>query len=278
MIFVLELLVIGGITGVLSGLLGIGGAFIVIPLLTAAGLSFREAAALGLIFVVFTSSSGVLQHLRQGTVIWILGLILMAGSIPSAMIGSHYSTVLPNRVLQFVFAFILLATAVSYLMYKRIGPRTERTDYSQPDDGRNRRYILIRRKQVAGTDLVFPINVFIGLLLGTCLGFLSGLLGIGGGWFLVPLLVLLMDIPIKIAVGTTLLVTVLTSLTAVVAHWGFGNLSFTIAGPLILSGIVGAQVGTVLLLRISNLWAERLLVLLLVIASAYMLGKGVRLL
>jgi uncharacterized membrane protein YfcA len=273
MILTFEMLAIGGVTGVLSGLLGVGGGFVMIPLLNLAGLPMREATGLSLMYVVFTAASGTLTHIRLGTVDPLLGVLLMSGATPMAPVGSRYGTILPNKVLEVVFGFVVVATAAAYLRWRHSargvsGSVPQRVDPPHP------RYIFLRRRRVGNEELIFTVNSFSGVAIGACIGFVSGLLGVGGGWLLVPLLVLLMGIPLRVAVGTSLFGILVPASVGAVSHWRFGNLDLAASIPLILSGVVGAQLGTVLLVRISRAWRERLLVMLLMVASAYMLGRG----
>ena len=273
MIFILEMVTIGGLTGVLSGLLGVGGGVVMIPLLNAAGFPMREAAGLSLLYVAFTAVSGTLSHIRLGTVDPLLGLILLSGATPMAPVGSHYATILPNQILEIVFAFVIMVTVAAYLGWGR-SARAVSERLSQGADFPRRRYVLLRRRRVGNEELIFTVNSLSGLAVGACIGFVSGLLGVGGGWLLVPLLVLLMRTPLRIAVGTSLFGILAPAMVGAASHWRFGNLDLTASIPLILSGVVGAQLGALLIVRISRAWRDRLLMVLLVVASAYMLGQG----
>ncbi|TAK08240.1 sulfite exporter TauE/SafE family protein [bacterium] len=273
MIFALELVAIGGLTGVLSGLLGVGGGFIMIPLLNAAGFLMREAAGSSLLYVAFTAASGTLRHVKLGTVDPVLALLLLSGATPIAPVGSHYATILPNEILQIVFAFMVVGTAASYLRWGR-SDRGESETPLQGDELPRRRHILLRRRRVGSEEILFSVNCFSALAIGGCIGFISGLLGVGGGWLLVPLLVLLMRTPLRIAVGTSLPGILLPAIVGAASHWRLGNLHLAASIPLILSGIVGAQLGALLVVRISHAWLEWLLIILLIVASAYMLGRG----
>lgn len=122
--------------------------------------------------------------------------------------------------------------------------------------------------------MVLQVNGIIGLVIGGCIGFISGLLGLGGGWLLVPLLVLVMRTPLPIAIGTSLLGILVPAIVGAASHWRLGNLDLMASLPLILSGVLGAQAGAALVVRVSRIWLERLLISLLLAASAYMLGRA----
>ncbi len=272
--FTLEMIIIGGLTGVLSGLFGVGGGFVMIPLLIAAGFLMREAAALSLFYVAFTAASGALRHLKLGTVDPLLSLVLLSTATPMVLVGSHYSTILPHQNLQVVFALLIMGVAAAYPLWRRdnyVTPAFVRENIGNPSPG----HIVIRRRWIDDNEkIVFTINIFYGLAIGACFGFIAGLMGIGGGWLLVPLLVILMRVPLRIAVGTSLLSILVPAIVGAAMHWRFGNLDLKASVPLILSGMLGAQLGAIMLARISYAWLERLLVFLFLIASAYMFVQG----
>ena len=272
--FTLEMIIIGGLTGVLSGLLGVGGGFIMIPLLIAMGFLMREAVAVSLLYVAFTASSGAFRHLKLGTADPVLGLVLLSGATPMVIIGSHYSTILPQETLQVVFALFVIGAAAAYSRWGRSADLFTEASMSRNRGFPPRRHILIRRRQISKEEVVFTINIFYGIAIGACFGFLSGLVVIGGGWLLVPLLVILMRTPLRIAVGTSLLSIVVPAIVGAAAHWRFGNLDPKATVPLILSGIAGAQIGAITLGIMPPTWLERFLLFLLLITSGYMLGQG----
>ena len=244
-----------------------------IPLLNAAGLLMREAAGLSLLYVAFTAASGSLRHVRLGTVDPVLAVILLGGATPMAPVGSHYATILPNNALEIAFALLAIGATAAYLVWGR-GDRAAGKSLSKGEELSQSRHILLRCRRVGDEEIIFTVNILSGFVLGACLGFVSGLLGVGGGWLLVPLLVLVMRIPLRIAVGTSLLAILGPAIVGAASHWRFGNLDLRVSLPLIVSGVIGAQLGAILVVRIPPVWLERLLVFLLIVASAYMVGQG----
>lgn len=275
--FALKMGVIGSLAGILSGLLGVGGGFIMIPLLNAAGLLMREAAGLSLLYVACAASSGVLRHVRQGTVDPVLGLILILGATPLSPVGSYLATALPNEMLQIIYAFIVTGISVAYLKWGRAAQAASE-GASEPADAPRSHFSTYRRRQIGSEEIGFKVSYPVGLAIGACVGFVSGLLGVGGGWLLVPLLVLLMHIPLRVAIGTSLLGILFPAIAGAFSHWRLGNLDLTPALPLIIPGILGAQIGALLLIRVPRVWLDRLMTALLVTASVYMLARGFRIL
>lgn len=272
MFLILEMVVIGGLTGILSGLLGVGGGFIMVPLLNGAGFSMREAAGLSILYVAFTVGAGAFRHVKLGTVDAVLTLLLLAGATPMVLLGALYTTILPNSVLELIFAFVVLATTVAYWGWGRKEPAS---GGPPPVSNLPRRWRqLSRQKHLGGEELVYQVNFISAAGVGACTGFLSGLLGVGGGWLLVPLLRLSMRIPLPVAIGTSLSGILLPAAVGAISHWRLGNIPLEGSLPLILSGMLGSQLGAILAVRLPHVWLERCLLSLLAIASAYMFARG----
>jgi uncharacterized protein len=266
--------IIGAGAGVLSGLLGVGGGFIMIPLLTAIGFLMRQAAGMSLLYVAAAAASGTLRHLRQGTVDPILGIILIAGATPASPIGSYFATTLPNEVLQLIYATVVSGVTIAYLKW---GHAAEGSREMEKDIlSRRGKHIIYRRLTLSGEVVDFKIHLGVGLIIGACVGFVSGLLGVGGGWLLVPLLVLLMRIPLPIAIGTSLFGIMVPAAVGAATHWHLGNLDLPASLPLVIPGVLGAQVGARLVTRVSRARLNLLLNVLLITASLYMLARGLK--
>jgi uncharacterized membrane protein YfcA len=127
---------------------------------------------------------------------------------------------------------------------------------------------------VGNEKVAYNLNFVSAVGVGACTGFFSGLLGIGGGWLMVPLLRLTMHIPIRVAIGTSLSGILLPAAVGTISHWRMGNIPFEGSIPLILSGMFGSQFGAILAVRLPRPWLERSLITLLAIAAAYMFARG----
>ncbi|HEU5394828.1 MAG TPA: sulfite exporter TauE/SafE family protein, partial [Candidatus Methylomirabilis sp.] len=252
-------------------LLGVGGGFVLIPLLTATQVPIREAVATSLLYVVFVAAAGAWSHLREGTVDWVLAATLAGGAIPAAPLGSLAAHHLPADLLEVVFGGLALAACAG--LFLRRGPRHGEHPDGLPA-GPARAYIVWRRHRYGGSEHVFPVDLLRGVLLGVGIGFISGLLGLGGGWLLVPLLVLVMGIPVPVAVGTSLVAILAPALTGAAVHYRLGNLDPGRAVPLVLAGIVGARGGAWGVVHVPERHLKRTLVGLLLLGGGYMLARG----
>lgn len=212
------------LVGVTLGLLGGGGSILMVPLLVyVAGMDAKEAIAASLVVVGVTAAVSVVGHARAGRVRWRTGLLFgvagMAGAFAGGWIGGH----LPGKLLLAAFALIMLATAVAMLR----GGRT-------PDPAK------------AHTEL--PVGRV--LLDGVVVGLITGLVGAGGGFLVVPALALLGGLPMGVAVGTSLLVIAMKSVAGLTGYLTTVSLDWPLVGAVTLAAVVGSQVGARLVDRI----------------------------
>jgi uncharacterized membrane protein YfcA len=180
------LVVIGLAAGFLSGLFGVGGGVLIVPgLVLLLALDQRIASGTSLAAIVPMASVGVISYAVGGSVDWIAALLLVVGSVVGAQIGSYLLNRIPRKVLSWLFiAFIVVVIATLFLV-------------------------------IPSRDATVDITVLSGaglIVLGLGTGVLSGLLGIGGGIVIVPLLILLFGASDLVAKGTSLLVIIPTAL------------------------------------------------------------------
>lgn len=222
LILVLALSVVVGLS---LGVLGGGGSILTVPILVyVAGFGAKEAIAASLFVVGVTSAVSVLSHARGGRVMWRTGLIFgvagMAGAFVGGLLGGH----IPGEILLIAFAAMMVATSVAMLRGRK-------------------------KKSVDGAPLVkheLPLGRV--LLDGAVVGLVTGLVGAGGGFLVVPALALLGGLPMSVAVGTSLVVIAMKSfaglagyLTTVQLDWGItlGVTVAAIAGTLAGSKLAG---------------------------------------
>lgn len=216
------LFILGLFGGFLSGLLGLGGAVVMIPLmlsippLAGAGqLTMKEVAGLSMLQVLASSVSGILVHHKNNFVNW---KILLGVGIPMgicALAGSYLSGYMENRTLLIFFGLLVLAAFVLLLTRKR--------DYADPVE--------------------FRFRLIPGLLIGILVGFISGAVGAGGGFILIPLMLIVLRVPMKVTVGTSLGIVFVGALLGAVGKLASLQVNFFTAIPLILGSIPAAQLG-----------------------------------
>ena len=242
--------VIGVIGGILSGLVGVGGGIVFVPgLVYAGGWEIKEAVAASLVIIVFSALSGTIRNARSDDPVnWRVAGLLSLTVAPSSLIGVFISRVSPEIVVKVAFAVLLLALA-----YPTVKGRGE----YDPD-----------RKDIP-LPLVFLAGIFIGSL--------SGLVGVGGGVMMVPLMVLGMGLTTKGAVSTSLAVVMFTGIIGAAGYvaTGFRDPQDLLGlPPLIVGSMVGAPLGVRLRDRLPSGAIRGLFGVFMVVVALRLLGEA----
>lgn len=209
-----------------------GGNFYVVALVMT-GFSMHEAAATGQFILMLSSFFATIFFGKNKVVSWKLVLIIGGMTIVTAFLGGFLSEIFNDKLLRIVFAvFISLA---AFLMLKPIRKEVN-------SEGR---FIL----KLQSNNETYNLNLLLVVPIVLFTGFVSGMVGISGGSFLVPLMVLLIRVPIKIAVGTSTTLVMITASSGFLGHLSSGHFDIKLAIPLAIGGIIGAIIGTELTLK-----------------------------
>jgi len=219
-------LVLAVLVGVSLGLLGGGGSILTVPLLTyVAGLEPTEAIAASLFVVGTTSIVSTVMHARRGNVRWRTGLVFGAAGMAGAFLGGLAGGHIPGTVLMIAFAAMMIATALAM-----IRGRKARTDPG------------------AGSSRELPVGRVV--LDGLVVGLVTGLVGAGGGFLVVPALALLGGLPMPVAVGTSLLVIAMKSFAGLGGYLTSVSLDWPLVAAVTVAAVVGSFLGARLTSRI----------------------------
>lgn len=195
----LPFLLSGALAGLLSGLLGIGGGLILVPLLTLNGVSLHQAVGMSLLYILITGTSGAIQHFRQGNIRFQTALSLaLAGSLASGG-GSYISHYLPPAWLAWLFVGLIASVSGLFLL-------------------------RLNRPQLPSSGAVRP-RLGLALLIGALAGLLSGIFGIGGGFVMTPLLSSFLPFSLEESIGTSLAAVVLIACAGALSHLWMGDLA-----------------------------------------------------
>jgi len=244
----ITLFILGLLGGFLSGLLGLGGAVVMIPLMLSVppllgvgDLTMKQVAGLSMLQVLASSVSGIIIHKKNN---FVNGKVLLSVGIPMgicALGGSYFSKYMADRTLLIFFGLLVL---VAFFM-------------------------LLARKQESDDAPVeeFKFRLIPSVLIGVFVGFVSGSVGAGGGFILIPLMITLLRVPLKVTVGTSLGIVFIGALTGSVGKLLSAQVSFPLALPLILGAIPAAQIGARYSKKLKSKIIHRIL-LVVVLASA----------
>lgn len=201
--------------GVSLGLLGGGGSILTVPLLTyVAGMDAKHAIAMSLLVVGVTSTVGAIPHARAGRVRWRVAAVFGVAAMSGAYAGGRLARFIPGTVLLVAFAVVMIVAGAA---------------------------MLRARKDAAAADRRLPVVRVVSL--GAGVGLVSGLVGAGGGFLLVPALSLLAGLPMPTAVGTSLVVIAAQSYAGLAGHIANDHIDWPTAAMVTSAAVAGALIG-----------------------------------
>jgi uncharacterized membrane protein YfcA len=246
----IALIAIGAVGGLLSGVFGVGGGIVMVPLLISlAGMDQRRAATTSLVAIVPTSIAGSLGYFANGHIDLVAGLIIAAGAVVGAVIGSRLLRRIPLFWLRWLFIALLVVIAA--------------------------RMVILAPERGAALELDW-IVVLGYLALGLVMGVASGLFGIGGGVIAVPALVAVFGVSDLIAKGTSLLVLVPTSIVGTIANLRAKAVDARSGLVVGVAATVAAVPGVALAVLIPPRLSSILFAVLLLIAAAQLTVRAIR--
>ncbi|QXP94825.1 sulfite exporter TauE/SafE family protein [Methylococcus capsulatus] len=223
--------------GLLLGLLGGGGSVLMVPMLVyVAGFGPKEAITTSLVVVCLTSLTALAGHIRDGRVCWKMGAVFGLAGMAGAYGGGRTAAALPGGILLILFGLVMLATAVAML--------------------RGRRGDAVPPGRAPQCPLRLPVLAV--LFDGGMVGALTGLVGAGGGFMVVPALNLLGRLPMHAAVATSLMVVAMNSLAALLGYGGHVQVRYDLAGPIAGAAVGGSVVGGWLAARVGGTTLRRM--------------------
>ena len=226
--------IFGLAVGFALGLTGGGGSLLAVPLLVY-GMSIapREAIGISLAAVGVTALVGVISRLRLGQVEIGPSLLFAAVGVLGAPLGAWVAALIPETTLLTLFSALMVIVAVHMWQTSARHAREERSSVSTLPQ------MACQRDHRGALVLTTPCALLL-LAAGLATGFLTGMFGVGGGFVIVPALVLLTRMPIRRAVGTSLLVIVLVSISGVASHLLAGrDISLAVTAMFVAGGVVG---------------------------------------
>ena len=261
----------GLFVGAYGTLVGAGGGFLVVPmLLLVYGATPQFAVGTSLTVVFLNAVSGTISYARQKRIDYQTGVRFAIATLPGAAIGAYLSSYLTSGFFNLVFGLLLIATAV--FLFVRPEARSAPTG-GQPTDltllpkGMTRRTII----DAHGDVLVYTFNERAGLALSFVVGFLSSILGIGGGIIHVPAMVHLFGFPAHIATATSHFILAISAGTGTGFHLALDHVKYPPAILLGMGVVFGAQVGAAISQRVHGRWLIRLLSIALIIVGVRLL-------
>ena len=265
------LLGLGGIVGVLSGMFGVGGGFLMTPLLFFIGIPPAVAVATEANQIVASSFSGVLAHFRRKTVDFKMGTVLLIGGLTGAAVGVvifNYLKAQGQVDLLVKLCYVVFLGVIGSLMFVESlnALRKSRKNATVTTTRRQRGWMQALPLKTRFRTSGLYISVLPPLVVGLFVGILSAIMGVGGGFIMVPAMIYLLGMPTKVVVGTSLFqIIFVTGFTTLLHATTNYTVDMALAVLLLVGGVIGAQIGTQIGTRLR---AEQLRILLAMMVLA----------
>lgn len=248
---ILAILGLGGAVGLLSGIFGVGGGFLMTPLLIMLGIPPTVAAASDSNQIVGASTSGTVAHLKLGNVDIRMGILLLIGGILGGTVGVYVIKFLKQLgnadFLINVTYVIMLGVIGGYMFFESI--QSMRKSSAEPVMKKKKESFLGNVIKNLPGQMDFKrsgvkMSLVIPLFLGVLVGILAAIMGVGGGFIMVPVMVYILRMPMHVVVGTSLFQILFTCINVTVMQaWKNHSVDFVLALLLLLGSAIGAQIG-----------------------------------
>jgi uncharacterized membrane protein YfcA len=264
-------IIFGCVVGFALGLTGGGGGVFAVPLLVyGLAVAPREAVGISLAAVGGTALFGAVPRLVRGEVELRTGFLFAIAGMLGAPVGSYLSTLIPEQVLLVLFALLMLIVA------QRMWAKTQTPKPSSDGPGLESPTSRACQRDESGTLRLTSKCAGVLISIGLLTGVLSGMFGVGGGFVIVPALVLFSGMAIHQAVATSLFVIVLVSISGVASHLANGNaLSLATTLQFLIGGFLGMWLGGIVAKRMAGPTLQKTFSIAVVLVAAFVIIKSV---
>lgn len=262
---------VGFVVGAYGTLIGAGGGFVLVPLLLLFYPSESSAtiASISLAVVFFNALSGSIAYARARRIDYYSGLLFALVAVPGAILGALSTSYIPRRFFDVMIGVFMIAGA-TFLFWR---PGEKAVEWKGARRGAFERRIV----EADGTEHVFSFSRRLGIAISFVVGYLSSLLGIGGGFIHVPVLVQLLNFPVHLATATSHFILAIMALAGTATHILTGAFQSGFRRTIMLSVgvVIGAQLGARLSSRIQGAWIIRGLALALALVGLRLLWAAI---
>jgi uncharacterized membrane protein YfcA len=244
-------------------MIGMGGGTAYVPIMEIGGINVHEASTISLFMILFSTVSAAIVFHQKKAIDWKFLLYIIPPVVIGSFLGGYASHFVDSSAISIVFAVYLCFAA--FLIYKN--------DYSKEGQIHERvpKWLVVHRVHGEHQYSV-SLGVLIPMVIG--MGFLAGMLGVGGGLFLLPVLILLFRVPMRITIGVSTIYAGISALVGLAGHIASGDLlNIWIAIPLAIAVFIGARIGSQLSHRISLPKLKIAIAIILIALAGVMLFK-----
>jgi len=244
------------IMAIVMAMTGRGGGNFYVPIMVALGLAMHQAATVAQFILFFTAVSALLVFQKNKTVDWKLALVIDPPTDIMAFVGGYYAHLFSGGILKFIFAFLLVIAGFFMLC-----------PIKEKGSGNRKRFGFWHRRF---GDNSYVVNLWIAIPITALTGLVAGMVGISGGSFKIPLMVLACGVPMRIAVGTSSAMVAVTALMGFLGHTAGGDFNPYWAVPLMIVAVFGGLIGGKISLKIAPDRLKKIFVYTTLAAAVFM--------
>ena len=241
-------LLIGGLTGFLSGFLGVGGGFVMVPLLIFINVPAHYAIGSSLAYIVFVGIFGAVQHHRRHRDCdFKMAVPMILGGAITAQLGSFATLYFQAENLGIMLAFFLAGASIIMVVSKN------------------------RNEMDSEKSVGYSRNIPMAVIIGLVVGLVSGFFGVGGGFILIPMMTILLKMPIRTAVGTSLLAVSGFAVSGAIGHFMIDHVDSYLVGLLLVGGLIMSPLGVMATEKVSSKHLREIFAVVLVLFAIKLL-------
>ena len=271
------LMFLGLVVGFLSGMFGVGGGFLMTPMLILMGIPPAVAVASEANHILAASVSGFLAHMRRANVDFLMGFILLLGGVLGSIIGVFllkYLLSIGQEKLFISLSYILILIFVGFWMLAESVSSIKKIYKGKRNKLHEHIWLHGLPFKIKFRKSHLYISVLPPIFIGLLVGILSSIMGIGGGFILVPAMIYILGMPTQVVIGTSLLQIVFVTTVSTIMHAYINQTVDVVLSSLLLIGaVVGAQIGTKAMGLLRGEQIRFLLAIIIIIVASILIGN-----
>ena len=271
------LMSLGLVVGFLSGMFGVGGGFLMTPMLMLLGIPPAVAVASEANHILAASFSGFLAHMRRLNVDFLMGFILLTGGIVGSILGVFLLKYLLNIGQEKIFislSYIFILIFVGVWMLRESLITLKKTNKGKINKLHEHIWLHGLPFKIKFRKSHLYISIIPPIFIGFVVGVLSSIMGVGGGFILVPAMIYILGMPTQVVIGTSLLQIVFVTFVSTIMHSYINQTVDVVLSSLLLIGaVIGAQIGTRVMVKLKGEQIRFLLAIIIIIVATVLVGE-----
>ena len=271
------LMSLGLVVGFLSGMFGVGGGFLMTPMLMLLGIPPAVAVASEANHILAASFSGFLAHMRRSNVDFLMGFILLTGGIVGSILGVFllkYLLIIGQEKIFISLSYIIILTFVGVWMLWESLNTLKKINKGKINKLHEHIWLHGLPFKIKFRKSHLYISIIPPIFIGFVVGVLSSIMGVGGGFILVPAMIYILGMPTQVVIGTSLLqIVFVTSVSTIMHSYINQTVDVVLSSLLLIGAVIGAQIGTRVMIKLKGEQIRFLLAIIIIIVAVVLIGE-----